>query len=592
MMSLSRIPCPGSRASALMPHKIIGIDIGSYSVKVALIERSFKSFAFTEFYERRIQYNELLSPDESVAIAIQGLIDDHNLAWDIASVGFPAQRVTSRLLTFPFGSAKKIDQTVSFEIESYIPFPVDDVVVDYVVAWSTKDASRVMVVYVQKKDLVRELSMLSSLNIDPRFVCVEGVDQLGLVNLGMVPPEGAYAILDLGHEKCTVTICRGRRLGYIRAISLAGKALTDAIAAKLSVPFDEAERMKIEMGHLPLPGEEDSADELTRQVTSAIKGVIDEFLLHLRQTFFTFHETEDTPVEGVYLAGGTSRLPGLDRYLSDALKLNVTFLNCSDFHFTRLDRADAHRHVIPQALSLALRATAGGGADVNLRSGEFAFKGDVEQFGGSLRKVGIVLGLIVFLALINFSTKYYSVRKQIDKMRGDVAALVKQAIPGTPARAVSTPKAAVSLIKSKEAEVSERMVQLKSVLGLSPLDVLKEISAKLPPRTDLKLEVADLSIAPDRVTFSGAVDDFKAVDMVKAALEKSSMFANINTGDVAKGAKGEVKFKLSMDMQAPKEEGDAAAAKGEPAAKEGAKPQPGMKGKGPAPKPKGKEKEE
>ncbi|HPM41406.1 MAG TPA: pilus assembly protein PilM [bacterium] len=553
-----------------MPHRILGIDVGSYSVKVALIERTFKSFAFTEFYERKIQYNELLSPEESAAIAIQGLVDDHNLSWDTACAGFPAQRVTSRLLTFPFGSAKKIDQTVQFEIESYMPFPVDDVVVDYVVVWSTKDASRVMVVYVQKKDLVRELTMLGTVGVDPRFVCVEGIDQVGLVNLGMVPPEGAYAIIDAGHEKCTVTICRGRKLGYTRAISLAGRAITAAIAGRLSVPLDEAERMKIEMGHLPLAGEEEAADELTREVTAAIKGVVDEFLLHLRQTFFTYHETEDVPVEGVYLSGGTSRLPGLDRYLSDALKLNVTFLNCSDFHFTRLDRADAHRHVIPQALALALRGTAGSGADVNLRSGEFAFKGDVEQFGGSVRKVGIVLGLIVFLGLINFSTKYYSATRQIEKLRGDVAALVRQAVPGTPTRAIATPKAAIGLIKSRESEVAERMGQLKSALGFSPLDVLKEISARLPARNELRIEVADLNVAGDRITLSGIVDDFKAVDTVKAALEKSPLFTNISTGDVAKGVKGEVKFKLAMELAASKEPPPQ-----EPRPQPGAKQKPG-----------------
>lgn len=563
-----------------MPHRVIGIDVGSYSVKVALIERSFRSFAFTEFYERRIQYNELLSPEESVAIAIQGLVDDHNLAWDAACVGYPAQRVTSRLLTFPFGSAKKIDQTVQFEIESYIPFPVDEVVVDYVVVWSTKDASRVMVVYVQKKDLVRELTMLGTVNVDPRYVCVEGIDQVNLVNMGMVPPEGAYAILDAGHEKTTITICRGRRLGYTRAVSLAGRAITAAIAARLGVPPDEAERMKIEMGHLPLAGEEEAADPITREVTAAIKGVMDEFLLHLRQTFFTFHETEDVPVEGVYLCGGTSRMPGFDRYLSDALKLNVTYLNCSDFHFTRLDRADAHRHVIPQALALALRGTAGGSPGVNLRSGEFAFKGDVEQFGGSVRKVGIVAGLIVLLALINFSAKYYSVSRQIDLMRGEVAQLVQQAIPGTPARAVATPKAAVGLIRSRETDIADRIAQLRTAMGVSPLDLLKDISAAVPPRTELRLEVVDLNIAGDRVTLSGVVDDFKAVDTVKAAFEKNPLFTNISSGDVAKGVKGEVKFKLSMELAQAKEEAAAAAAKEAPAAKPAAKSKsPAGKGK-------------
>ncbi len=530
-----------------MPHRVIGIDIGSYSVKVAVVERSFRSFAFTEFYERRIQYNELLSPDESVGIALQGLIDDQNLHWDSSSVGFPAQRVTSRLLTFPFSSLKKIDQTVQFEIESFIPFDVSQIILDYAVVWQTKEASRVMVVYIQKGELAKQLSMLTNVGVDPKLVCIEGIDQIGVVNLGMVPPEGAYAIIDIGHAKSTVTICRGKNLGYMRAISLAGKALTEAIAQRLSVPFDEGERLKIEMGHLPL-SEEEVVDEVSREVSSAIAGVVDDLVLALRQTFFTYHETEGVPVEGIYLCGGTSRLPGLDRYISDALKLNVTYLNCSDFHFTRLDRADAHRHVIPQALALALRGVASAGPDINLRRDEFAFKGDVEQFGGSIRRIAIALGLIIFLALINFTTKYYSVKRRIERMSTDVVALVKQALPGTPVKGKLTPKSAIAMIRGKQSDVDERINQLSSVTLQSPVDVLKEISMLMPSRDQVKVEVQDLNIAPDRATLEGQVEDFKAVDMVKAALEKSSLFSNVTAGNVRKGVKGEVKFSMSMEM--------------------------------------------
>lgn len=539
----------GGRASDgfSMPQRILGIDVGSYSVKVALIERSFKSFSFVEFYERHIQYNELLSAEESIAIAIQGLIDDHNLSWDVACSGFSAQRVTSRLLTFPFSSRKKIDQTVRFEIESYIPFDIESVVIDYTVVWQTKEASRVMVVYVKKGELVKELTMLGTVGVDPRYVCVEGVELINLMNLGMVPPEGAYAILDIGHEKSTLTICRGRRLGFIRAVSVAGKAITEAIAKRLGVPRDEAERMKIEMGHISL-GEGEIVDDISRDVAAAIQEVVDEILLHVRQTLFTYRDTESMPIEGIYLCGGTSRVPGMDRYLSNELNLNVTFLNCTDFHFSHLDRAEAHRHVIPQALALALKGVAGGGPDINLRRGELAFKGDVEQFGGSMRKIGVIAGLVVFLALASFTTKYYAVKKQADKLGDDVVTLVHQAFPQTPGRAVKSPKAAIAFIKSKEAEVADKLGQLTGVVGISPLDVLKEISSSLPSRDEFKIEVTDINIAGDRVTLSGIVDDFKGVDRVKQSLEKSPLFGNVSSGNVSKGVKGEVKFKLSLEI--------------------------------------------
>lgn len=535
-----------------MPQRIIGVDIGSYSVKAAVVERSLRSFSFVEFYDKPIQYSDVLSKEESIAIAIQGLIDDHNLEWDIACIGFPAQKITSRLLTFPFSGYKKIDQAIHFEIESHIPFGIDQIVIDHAVISRSKNESRVMAVYVQKTELAKLLSMVESVNLDPRYVCAEGIELVNLVNLGMVPPEGAFAVIDVGHEKSTVTICHGRNLGYMRAISVAGRAITSSIAKKLGVSYEEAERLKIEMGQLP-PSEE-VLDDLTKSVTDAIKETMDEFLLHLRQTIFTFKETEGVPVEGIYLCGGTSRLPGIDRYLSDALKLNVTYLNSQDFHFSQVERAEAHRHVIPQALALSLKGVAGGGADINLRQGEFQFKGDVEQFGGNLRKVSLVVGAIIFLALANFSIKYYSVKRQVDKINSDVVALMSQSLPDVPRRAISTPKSAVALIKSRQAEAEEKISQMNAITGASPLDTLKEVSQSFPSREDLKIEVTDITIGDGKVIFSGIVDDFKAVDTVKLAFEKSSKFVNVNTANVSKGVKGEVKFKLNMELASAQKE--------------------------------------
>lgn len=536
-----------------MAQRIIGIDVGTYSVKIAEIERSFKSFAFTNFFERRIQYNELLSTDESVAIALQGIIDDNDLSWDIAVAGVPGQRVSSRLLTFPFGGAKKIEQTVQFEMEGHIPFDIEDILMDYSVVWSTKEASKVLVVYLQKSEFAKDLSTLQSVNIDPRYMAAEGMELVNLVNLGMVPPEGAYAIIDLGHEKTTIAICQGKMLSYVRAVSIGGKAITEAIARKLEVPYDEAERIKIEMGHVPVGGRE-VVDDFSAKVVDAISSVLDDLMLQLKQTLFTYLDTEGVPVEGLFICGGTSRMPGLDRALTDSLKQNVAYLNPLDFHFCRLEHDEGHRHVMPQALSLALRGVAaGGGHQVNFRFGEFAFTGDVAQFGGNMRKIVIAIGLIITLALANFTFKYYSLKRRLDKVQGDVAELVLQALPGTPRRSLKTTSSALSLIKSKETEIRDRITKLDEAMGLSPLDILKEISQDIPSRKDIKLDVTSLSITQNRATFSGITDSFEAVDRIKQSLEKSKNLRNVTTGNVRKGVKGEIKFDVSMEI-GPEEE--------------------------------------
>lgn len=537
-----------------MPQRILGVDIGSYSVKVAELSRSFKSFEFVGFYERRITENELLSRDESIAIALQGLIDDHNLTWDAICCGFPGQLVSSRLLTFPFGSRKKIDQTIEFEIENYVPFHLDEIVLDYAVLSSGKEFSRVLALYTPKGEMAKKLAMLSGINIDPRHICVEGIELTNLVNLGMVPPEGAFAIIDIGHEKTTIAIFLGKKLGYVRAISVAGNTITEAIAKKLGVPKEEAERLKIEMGQISGTVSE-MADDLSKDVMSAIRSMVDELLLHIRQTIFSYNDMENVPVEGLYLCGGTSRLPGIDSYFSDFLKINVSYLNCTEFHFSRLERAEAHRHVIPQALALALKEVAGPALpDVNLRRGEFAFTGDVEQLGGGIRKIGVVIGLVIFLALLNFSLKYYTLKTKVESIRKNAAELVLQALPTTPKRAIATTSGALSVIKGKKAEILDKTEKLKAVMGFSPLDALKEVSVLMPPRTDVSIDVEDISIAPDRVTLSGRTNSFETVDKIKMAMEKSDHFKNVTTGNVRKGTKGEIKFDLAMEIKQPGEQ--------------------------------------
>ena len=88
-------------------------------------------------------------------------------------------------------------------------------------------------------------------------------------------------------------------------------------------------------------------------------------------------------------------------------------------------------------------------------------------------------------------------------------------------------------------------------MGFSPIDILKEISELMPPRSEIAIDVEQISIAQDRVTLKGRTNSFETVDKIKMAMEKSEKFKNVTTGNVGKGTKGEVKFDLSMEIKQP-----------------------------------------
>ncbi len=536
-----------------MPQTILGIDIGSYSVKIAKLQRSFKSFEFVNFYERKIQYNELLSPEESISVTLQGMIDDFDLKWDQVICGYPGQKTSSRLISLPFGSLSKIEETLEFELEGHIPFELEVIQLDYHVLRSSKEVSDILTFYTLKQEFGAWIKMLESSRLDPKIVTVEGTEFLNLVCLGMVPPEGPYAILDLGHAKSNLAVCVGRQLNLIRSISFGGKNITEKIQKKLNVPPEEAERLKIEMGGIPLD-EKEKMDELSLHVGEAMEEALEEFLISVRQVLFAFRDKEGKPVEGIYLCGGSSRIPRIDRYLSLRLKQNVAFIDPASFHFTQLEKVTAHRAVMPQALALGLRSVAAARMPrLNLRQGEFAFKGDVEKIHGTLRHVAIAVGLILVLGLSYFGIKYYFLSKRVKNLNARITEMVKQVLPESP-KSPLTPASALRLLKTEANKMQDRTKKLSEVQGLLVLDVIKEISVRVPSRTEIKLDIEDLNIKGNRMSFSGTFDSF-VTDKVKAALEDSPLIKDVKPGNVRKGLKeDEVKFEMTMDLVPPGED--------------------------------------
>lgn len=544
-----------------MAQTILGIDIGSYSIKIAEIERSFKSFEFVNFYERKIQYNELLKAEESVSVTLQGMIDDFDLKWDQVICGYPGEKTASRLIQLPFGNLKKIGQTLEFELEGYIPFDLESLVVDYHVVRVAKESSDVLAFYTLKADFTKWLEFLQNCKVDPKVITVEGAEFLNLVSLGMVPPEGPFCILDIGHSKTNLIICKGKSLAFIRPLTIGGKHITEGIQKKLGVPSDEAERLKIEMGGLIEEGSE-IYDDLSKQVGEALKEVVDELILNIRQALFAFRDQAGGSVEGVYLCGGTSRLPGLDRYLSKGLKQNVTHIDCTSFYFSHLRKVTTHRAMMAQGLALALRSVASGNMPAfNFRQGEFAFKGDMEKIGGTLRHVAIAISLIVVLGFTYFGVKHATLSKQIKNLNGEILAGAKKELTEKEAETIKSPDQFLNFLKRRKNEMKKTMEKLSQIEGIRVLDLIREISKLVPGRDELKLDIDGLSFKGEELKIEGITDSLTSVDTLLNSFknkpdnepDRKTPFQEIEMGQNREINQGETKFEMTLNLKAKEE---------------------------------------
>ncbi len=539
-----------------MSEKILGIDRGSFSIKVAEIERNMGKFQLVGFYEQPVVFSEGVNREAAETQALQKLFEEYDLKPDHIYTALPGQMTSNRVIDLPFSDFKKVDQTIEFEMENYIPLTLEEMLIDYIILNATKGESRVLVSYSTKSDFVQFLNLMNAANIDPRFVGSETVELANIMKLGVLQPEGAYALVDIGHEKTNIVIFIGNQLQFSRTVMFGGRDLTQAIADAMNVPFDEAERLKVEVGNLG--SETDTADATTRAVAEAMEKPMGDILLSLKQTFLSFQQTRGELVQAILLCGGSSRLPGIDQYIEKSIHKNVSFLDCLDFPFNHLADSSWCRPVAASALALAYRGILGSTIrDIQFRRGEFAFQGEVKDLVSLTKQVAIMLGVVFAFASLTFGVSYFSLKGRSKAQMAKMTSAVQQALPDIPKKSLTTPKSIISTLNSKISEAEDKRKKIQDETASSVLEVMKELSQNLPARDAVSIDIDELNIASKRVRLQGSTVSFESLDQIKAAIAKSKMFKNVATENVKKGTKDEIRFILSMELAADIQEGGA-----------------------------------
>jgi Tfp pilus assembly protein PilN len=167
---------------------------------------------------------------------------------------------------------------------------------------------------------------------------------------------------------------------------------------------------------------------------------------------------------------------------------------------------------------------------------------------GSLKKIGMMAAAVVGLGLLYFIISYISLSSQVGKMNKNIAKLVRASVADLPKTGVDSANSALSVLNARITGMQDKLKKVEGEGSLNALQVLKMISAAMPPREQLVVDIDDVNITPDRVRFEGRTLSYEGVDKIKASLSQVKNFKNVETGDVRKGVKDEIKFKVSFDL--------------------------------------------
>ena len=179
----------------------------------------------------------------------------------------------------------------------------------------------------------------------------------------------------------------------------------------------------------------------------------------------------------------------------------------------------------------------------NFRQDEFAVRIDLDRLRREFRWTPWLAAACVGAGLLAFGLDTWLTARRARALEGAGTALYAGAFPDQPA-----PENALAALREQVQSANDRADFLGVYRGnLSALDLLSEISKRVPPDLDIALE--DLSIDRQLVRMRVQAKSFEAADRLGAELKKFAPFAGARIGAIDTDKKtGAKRFDVTIGL--------------------------------------------
>lgn len=292
---------------------LLGVDISSTSVKLVELAQTADGLHLRGYAIVPLPAIENLSRGESrvqiIGAAVRKAVKQAGTRLTHAVTAVPSAAVILKTVTFPASlSEDDIEAQVELEAEQYIPYPLDEVSLDFSVLGPSDTlpgAVDVEVVaarkeYVEDRAAGLEWAGLKAEIVDVESFAMERACQRMMEQADELYGNEVYAISDMGATTTALIVIRNRQVIFTREQTFGGGQLTEEVQKRFGLLYDDAERAK-KMGGLP-----DSYDrEVGVPFISALGQQI-ERSLHFFQS-----AQPQVKLSRLFLAGGCAALKGV-----------------------------------------------------------------------------------------------------------------------------------------------------------------------------------------------------------------------------------------------------------------------------------------
>lgn len=491
----------------LIPEKIVAIDIQKTNIYASLILFKAKKRILIDVIEQNIEPDINISYNERVINALR-LLKLRLPKHDYLILTISSSHVIFKDITLPLLSEKKIKMVVPFEVESLLPFSLDQAYIDSIIIKEDKieKVDYVLVSCVKQDYLDNFISLFEKAEVKLDKISVDILDLYELYKR-LYNNRFNSVIIDINLNTITLAIIIEGYLKYIRIIPKGLIISLKKISSELNIDINNIINQLINFGLA------DNDDQYTKVINNAISELFQE----LKFNIDSYQEKlkSDKIINKILLTGLACQINGISSISESIINISTEI-----FQVSNLLKDNIISTKIKNIDNNFLKSIAG---SLNLISNFNLDKKAQDEREDKTILTQIISTVALFLLIISTFSIYSYLR--VRKLKKTVEAARQEAFSEInkmfKIRQPEDNKLS-SLNKSANLELSKRETawQKLSVKNrYSFLFYLSQLSKCIKPK-DIFLEINMLDIKNNQILIYGSVPGFAELDKLQNQINK------------------------------------------------------------------------
>lgn len=309
---------------------LVGVDITSSAVKVLELSKSGKRFRVDRFAVEPLPQGAVVESAvadiDEVGRVLERALRRSGSKRKHAAVAVASSHVITKTIGVPGGlKPKELEDQVEMEAENYIPYPLDEVNLDFEVigpAHDNPNEDDLLLTACRREIVDGYMAVVEGAGLIPAVVDVDAFAIENVIPLveghlnGGDKPASTLAVMDFGVSTTRTIVFHDGRSVYTRDQAFGGKQLADEAMRRFDMSEDELRQARLS-GELPA--------EYYSEIVEPFVETMGQEINRALQFFFSASTFDG--VDHVLLSGGCAQIPGVETRVSESTGLPASVLN-------------------------------------------------------------------------------------------------------------------------------------------------------------------------------------------------------------------------------------------------------------------------